>query len=587
MRRNGSRGAKPFVRGRGWAYYAAAGCAACKVGLKLALQYDGGYIWGVKISRPPDRLENSFWPGALGLLAVVVVVFKPVLGFDFVRWDDDINITQNSLLTAPWSWSLVTQLFDSDQTLRFKPLHWLCFRFLHAVFGFDPAGWHGFNLALHGVATVLFYWVLRRVFNFLCLRLAAWAALAGAAVWALHPLRSEVVAWSTASPYSLTAVMLLASFACYLEAVLRPAPARGWLVWSWGGAVLAYASYPVGATYGLWLMVTDRWLLPAKAGQLRDPVWWTKHALFLVPSAITVALTLWSRITSPGIFTTAPSVESVGVLSRVEMALASLSYILRVVVWPVDLTPNKPPLAPGGAVAFEVAGMALFAMTGLIFCWRVRWSKRAWATVGFGFVTLALPCLGWTERPAWPVDRYSYLVHLVVIGGAAGAFFHWAAAGRARLIGFCLGLAVFVLLGALTARRQAMIWKDNTALFTHMERHSQFAASPRQQGHIYYLWGSAEVVAGHPDRAAELFNRAQQVYLNAIKAAVAREDFHEALALSTHLEHNFALVPVMRRERGAWLLRLGRKPEARKELQRAQPGLPGDARLAALMEEAQ
>ncbi len=537
--------------------------------------------------RSPTLLEKSFWPGALGLLAVVAAVFWPVLGFAFVRWDDDINITQNPLLTAPWSWSLLERLFDSDQALRFKPLHWLCFRALHDAFGFNPAAWHGFSLALHVVATGLFYWVLRRVFDFLGLRLAAWAALAGAAVWALHPLRAEVVAWSTASPYSLTAVMLLASFACYLEAALRPAPARGWLVGSWIFAVLAYASYPVGATYALWLMATDRWLLPAKAGQVRDPAWWTKHTLFLGPAVLTVALTVWSRFTTPGIFTAAPSVESVGVWSRVEMALASLTYFIRVLVWPVDLTPNVPPLAPGGAVALQVAGLALIAVAGLILCWRARRTKPAWTLLGLGFAALALPCLGWTERPAWPVDRYSYLVHLVVIGGAAGALFHWAAAGRLRLVVLGVGLGIIVPLGALAARRQAMIWQDNSALFTHMEQHPRFADNPRQQGHIYYLWGSAEVVAGQPARAAEHFNRAQQVYLEAIKAAVGREDYPEALALSTHLEHNFALAPVMRRERGAWLLRLGRKPEALGELRRAEPGLPGDPRLAALLAEAQ
>jgi hypothetical protein len=532
-------------------------------------------------------LEKSFWPGGLGLMVGVLAVFWPVVGFDFVRWDDDINITQNPLLTAPWSWALLERLFDSDQALRFKPLHWLCFRALHDAFGFNPAAWHGFSLALHVAATGLFYGVLRRVFVFLGVSGAAWAAFAGAAVWALHPLRAEVVAWSTASPYSLTGVMLLVSFACYLEASLRPAPARGWLVGSWVAAVLAYGSYPVGATYGLWLMAADRWLLPAKAGQLRDPAWWTKHTLFIGPAVLTVALTVWSRFTTPGIFTAAPTVESVGVLSRVEMAVASLGYFLRVLVWPADLTPNVPPLAPGGAVALEVTGLAFAAAAGLFLAWRVRRTKPTWALIGLGGAALALPCLGWTERPAWPVDRYSYLVHLVVIGGAAGGLFHWAASGRFRQIVLTGALVILVPLGALAARRQVMIWQDNSALFTHMERHPRFADNPRQQGHIYYLWGSAEVVAGRPARAAELFNRAQQVYLEAIKAAVGREDYGEALALSTHLEHNFALAPVMRRERGAWLLRLGRKAEALGELERARPGLPDDPRLAALREEAQ
>jgi regulator of sirC expression with transglutaminase-like and TPR domain len=84
-----------------------------------------------------------------------------------------------------------------------------------------------------------------------------------------------------------------------------------------------------------------------------------------------------------------------------------------------------------------------------------------------------------------------------------------------------------------------------------------------------------------------MFNRANEIYLNAIKAAVARLDYDEALALSTHIGHFFTFTPVMHRERGVWLLRLGRKSEARAELQLAQAALPDDARVKFFIAEAQ
>lgn len=543
-------------------------------------------------TRAPASFARPFWLGALILLVLVGGVFSAVVGFDFVRWDDDINVTQNPLLTASWSWALVGQLFDGDQALRFKPLHWLGFRGVYAAFGFEPAAWHAFGLALHAAATVLFFAVLRRVFQLTAwgkkdLAASDWAAFAGAALWAVHPLRAEVVAWVTASPYSLTAVMLLASFLCYLKAAEGPAHSARWLGAAWGLAVLAYASYPVGLTYALWLMAVDRWLLPradaSDATKRINWVWWGKHAAFLAPAVLALGVTVWSRFTTPGVFTAAPDVAAVGLMPRVSMALASLVYFFQVLVWPVELTPNMPPLGENNGAALQVAAYAAIAAALLVvFAWRRR-QRPAWALVGLGLAGLALPCLGWTERPTWPVDRYSYLVHLVLIGGLVGGLGSWVGGQKVRRSVAVIGVVAVGLLWSLAAVRQTAIWRDSPTLFAHMERHPHFSDSPRQQGHIYVLWGRYEATQGHRERAAELFNAAQGVYFSAIKGAVAQANYGEALALSTHLAHFFTLTPVMRRERGAWLVQLGRKAEARAELRAVAPELPGDARVTQLL----
>lgn len=539
---------------------------------------------------------KRYWPNALALVALVGAVYWPVLSFDFVRWDDDINITQNTLLTEPWSRSLAGQFFAGDQALRFKPLHWFCFRLLHAAFGFNPTAWHAFNLGLHAAATVLFYVVLCQVFRLFApakgKNPAEWGAWLCAALWAVHPLRAEVVAWATASAYPLTAVGLLASFACYLKAQTDLALSRRWLVLAWVFAVAAYGSYPVGATYGLWLLAVDRWLLPAVPstggpGKLNwNWAWVAKHAWFLAPAALAVGITLWSRFTAPGIFTAAPTVQSVGMLSRLTMALASLTYLARCLFWPADLTPNMPPLevVSGNVQLFVMAGLALL---GIAFAWRGRQQHPSRSLVWLGFVALALPCLGWTERPTWPVDRYSYIVHLVLIGGLTGWMVCRAGDIRSRRIAATAGAVALLLISTWAARAQIMIWQDSPALFAHMEQQPHFADNPRQQGHVYVLWARYEAAADHPAAAVKLFNRAQQVYFGAIRAAVARQDYPEALALSTHLEHHFTLTPVMRRERGAWLLRLERRPEALAELRLARTALPDDARTKSLLKEAQ
>ncbi len=77
---------------------------------------------------------------ALGLL--VAVVFGPAVAFEFVRWDDPVNVTQNPLITEPWSLDLVGRLVSGETALRFKPVPWLLYRGIHAAFGFHPAAWH-------------------------------------------------------------------------------------------------------------------------------------------------------------------------------------------------------------------------------------------------------------------------------------------------------------------------------------------------------------------------------------------------------------------------------------------------------------
>jgi protein O-mannosyl-transferase len=527
--------------------------------------------------------KRNFILFATALLALNGIVFWPVVNFEFVRWDDDINITHNPLLTAPWSWDLVKQIFSADQALRFKPLHWLLTRAVHRVGGMDPAVWHGLNLVLHLATALLFYGVLRQV-----LKLRGWLAaeaevpaFLAAAFWSVHPLRSEVVGWATASPYPLAAGLLLGSFGFYLKAHQNGVVGRPWLVASWLLAGLSYASYPVGVSYVLWLMVVDRWLLGVADG--RQARWWLKHATFLLPAMVALGFTVWSRYESPGIFTEAPDLDSVGWPVRLLFALASIADLVWRGFWPMSLTPNLPPVAFAGETLVRVVALALFAGLGLLFAWRRRRAPGFLSAVIFGFAALSLPCLGVTERPTWPVDRYSYVTHLVLIGAGAAAIA--GLIGRPRKTAWVM-MAVVVLAGAVAARRQLMIWQDSGTLFTSMEQHPHFNDSPRQRGHIYILWARHEAEKGNAERSHDRLNQAYGTYVAGIRTVLQRNDYQEALKLLTHIERYFAIPPDMRREKGSWLLQVSRREEALRELRIAEKDLPGDPRVRALLVEA-
>ncbi len=537
---------------------------------------------------PSKKLR--FIIGLTALAALIAAVYGPVRNFDFVCWDDDNNFIQNPLLSAPWSWTLIKQLFAADQALRFEPVHWLVCRLLYAAAGLDPGIWHLLGLFWHLIAASLFAIALRALFTRIDpqdgLR-AGMIALIGAALWALHPLRAETVGWATASTYPLTGACLLGSFVCYLRAYESGRRHNGWLGLAWALAVLGYGSYPVGVGYGLWLVGFDLWLLHRGFSEEgpRQPRWWIKHLMFILPAGAAVAVTVWTRHAAPGIFVAAPDLAAVGVPLRLVMAMGNLMALAWGAVWPVELSPNRIPLDLASARMLAlVLTAAAAAATALMLAWKVRRTRPGLTLVILGFAALSIPCLGLTERPTWPVDRYSYLVHLVLIGGVATWVFGRKGLRPALITAFGAGL---IVVAAAAARRQMTIWRDTETLFTHMEREPRFADNPRQQGHVYILWGQHLARNDSPERAMEKFQRANEIYHAAIRAAVEREDYAEALALSTHIGHHFNYTPVLHRERGVWLLRLGRKPEASVELQLALAAMPEDARTRFYLAEAQ
>jgi predicted Zn-dependent protease len=158
--------------------------------------------------------------------------------------------------------------------------------------------------------------------------------------------------------------------------------------------------------------------------------------------------------------------------------------------------------------------------------------------------------------------------------------------GRRRIFVVCAAAALVVAAG-VASRRQAAIWRDSGTLFAAMTRHPHFQDDARQAGHVYLLWARDVALAGDAARATELSGRARAIYLDAIKAALARGEPDEALSLLTHVERFFGLTPELRREKGAWLLHAGRVAAALPELRAAAAALPHDARAQRLLAEAE
>src|SRR6185437_5590600 len=153
-------------------------------------------------------------------------------------WDDNITITTNPHIRSLDGESLKWMFTDARYVRRYVPLMWLGYAINYAIGGLNPWNYHATNVLLHIINAVLLFFVVRR------LLIAAWGsraedesridwfAAAGAAIWAVHPIRVEEVAWVTGRIYPECGLFFLLSLLAYLRAAERPAPMKTLVYWA-------------------------------------------------------------------------------------------------------------------------------------------------------------------------------------------------------------------------------------------------------------------------------------------------------------------------------------------------------------------
>ena len=208
-----------------------------------------------------DRFVRKDWLLAAVLVAAVFLVYQPAWHGGFV-WDDDCHVTRPELR----SWHGLYRIwFDVGATLQYYPLLHSVFWFEHALWGDATLGYHLVNISFHALAALLAALLLRR--------LAIPGAYLAAAIFALHPVHVESVAWITEQKNTLSTVFYLAAMLVYLRFDQTRKPA--WYTGAVGLFVLALLSKTVTATLPAALLVIFWW----QRGRLS----WRRDVLPLLP----------------------------------------------------------------------------------------------------------------------------------------------------------------------------------------------------------------------------------------------------------------------------------------------------------------
>ena len=364
--------------------------------------------------------------GAL-LFTASVALYAHVVGFPFVLLDDYQYVLDVPMVRDGFQWSDVPWAFGSyTRASNWHPLTWLSYAFDAELWGVDPRGFHATNLVLHGLNAVLVLVFVHVATG------SVWRAAAVAAVFALHPLRVESVAWVSERKDLLSGAFGLLALLAYVGWVRRGGLARYSVVALCLFASLASKSMLV--TLPFVLLLLDWWPLDRVRAGAWPRLVIEKLPLFAISIAVS-ALTIVSQQSRDAV--------AVGATIALPLRLANsaMSYVRYTAktLWPSDLIVFYPhPNLPGGVPwsVWQIAGALLLVAGSLAAV--VVWRRERWLAVGWlWFLGTLVPVIGWVQAGHQAMaDRYTYFpsigLAIVLVFGATRAAERLAATAGER-----------------------------------------------------------------------------------------------------------------------------------------------------------
>ena len=424
------------------------------------------------------RLGGLWLRGALLLAVLTVAAYLPALGAGFV-WDDVIFV--NEPVVHDWSglWNIWFSPADIAGEAHYWPVVYTSFWIEHKLWGLAPLGYHAVNVLLHLVNVLLIWRLLGR--------LAVPGAWVVAAVFAVHPLHVESVAWVIERKDVLSALFYLTAALTWIRFTEAPRPGRYLL--ALGLFTAGLLSKSVVVTLPAALLIWHWW----QAGRITRTDLTRLAPFFAVAFAVTAAdLAFYAS--------REPLDLGYSLAQRALIAARALWFYAGKLLWPTDLIVIYPlwEVSATDPVAWTyVLGAA--ALAALLWFGRRRLGRGPLAGALFFAVTLS-PVLGFVDygymQFSLVADRFQYLAGLGVLAAVVGAAAHGAnrmQAGHRRLAAGGLAVAL-VALGTRTWM-QAGIYRDGVTLFSHIVAHNPDA----RDAHLNLVGPLAE--AGRLDEA--------------------------------------------------------------------------------------
>jgi Flp pilus assembly protein TadD len=460
-------------------------------------------------------------------------VYNPAAYNDFVSFDDPGYVTGNRHVRAGLTWDTVKWAFRSTEQANWHPLTWLSHALDYQLFHLKPAGHHYVSVLLHGLIVVLLFVFLEAATGL------AWRSAVVAALFAVHPINVQSVAWASERKNVLCMLFFVLTLLAYRWYAQNPSVQRYGLV----GLlfVLGLMSKPMVITLPFVLLLLDYWPLgrawTPTATQPQARAWtglvWEKLPLFAL-SAASAAITMVAQKAGGAIHNEYPFG------ARLLNAIVSYARYIEKAVWPSRLAvfyPHPDHSLPVWQVVISAVLLLSITITVLMLP-RNRYLAVGW----FWYLGTMVPVIGLVQAGEQGMaDRYAYIPFVGLFIAAIWGIADWV--GARRIPALYVWLAASVALAGFSVAAQAQIhyWKDSVTLWSHTlavtERnfvaHDSMGAELIHQGKIQEAKAHFQTAAkiNPSDAFSQLDLGVCEKRQGNIKGAVER--YETALSLST------------------------------------------------------
>jgi len=404
------------------------------------------------------------------LAATVVGVYWPVRNHEFIMYDDNVYVSENKQVKEGLTWENVRWAFTHQCSSNWHPLTWFSHMLDVEIYGMRPGGHHFTNVVIHATNTVLLFAVFEYMTG------ALWASAFIAAMFGLHPLHVESVAWAAERKDVLSTLFMILAMGAYVLYVRRGGIGR------YLGVLALFAAglmaKPMLVTLPFVLLLLDYWPLERArfgkddlegggitAGVVRRSLsYLVKEKIpFFVLSAISSAVTFIVQKSSGAVV----PIEQFNLRIRISNAIVSYVGYIWHTLWPLKLAVLYP--HPGNNISAAAVLGSMLILVVLTACFVYFGMRRKLLLVGWiWYVGMLVPVIGLVQVGAQAMaDRYMYMpmtgLLIIVAWGL------WELSGKLGwqkiTVGFLAAIVVCVSAG-LTAR-QVRYWRNSMTLFEH------------------------------------------------------------------------------------------------------------------------
>lgn len=454
------------------------------------------------------------------LVLATAVVYWDVAGFEFVNFDDDREVIDNPFVRDGLSGESIAWAFTRGHTLdgNWIPLTWLSLTLDAELFGLQAGGYHVTNVVFHALNAVMLYLLLQSM--------TACPCRSGfvAALFALHPLHVESVAWVAERKDVLSTFFGFLAVAGYVRYARQPGrdqSGRIWYLLALPAFVASLMSKQMLVTLPFLLLLLDYWPLcrVAWAGEVEQPHQdeagppaFPPQAIsrlllekvpFLVITAGFSAVALWSQQRAGAVSTLAER----PLRDRIATSVVAYAAYLRKTVWPNDLAVFYPYHADGYSLTQVVGAGCLLVAISAVAIWQVR--RRRYLLVGWlWYLGTLVPVIGIVPIGLQSMaDRYTYIPLIGVFVAIAWLAVSLSESGAWRRV--VLPVSVLVLVACMiSSRAQVQYWRDGVTVF------ARAVAVTGHNAVAQNFLGAALLLNDEPQQALESLDEAIRVQPN-------------------------------------------------------------------------